>query len=483
MKREIMPKVPKISKATLNSIRKLSAKFIYVEKDGSAVCERCKESVDIKAKHLQKIKCPSCKKEMTVVHSWRRSNKQYYDWFVIPKVINNHTLMMRYILAYRIDNKIETVKEEARMILDFNLKNQKCFELRDGVWKKGTRDYFRETNMGWCVRQACCLPATEYEPLFFKELNKFEPFKYCDIESMYNFRMYPHSVVGYLGRRIDLYEKLQKLGMNGIIKEELKSYKYEIPYDKSQTSLTKMLGITKAELEIWKKDPTVNRFRYIKAGFADDEVYKIAKENNFDIHDCTSISELNLNIKKTLKYIVKNKINVREYTHYITVARSLGYADEQYTYPKDFRRMDNIVSEEALRRKDEMRAKKDIEQSILIKKISDGIKAMPDLQEFLNGSRGLLVYVPESAKELRDEGRALHNCIGTYVDRIAENKTLVFYVRQLSNPTAPFVAFEYCNGRVLQCRYDHNKSVDDNKIIDFVEAFANVLKKNNVLAA
>ena len=120
-------------------------------------------------------------------------------------------------------------------------------------------------------------------------------------------------------------------------------------------------------------------------------------------------------------------------------------------------------------------------QSRLIKKISNGLRKTDDLQEFLQGSNGLLVYVPESAEDLLKEGRHLHNCIGTYIDRIAEGKTLVFFVRRLNDINAPFVAFEYCNGEVVQCRYDKNEAVKDDKIINFVDAFAERLRKNKVL--
>jgi hypothetical protein len=43
------------------------------------------------------------------------------------------------------------------------------------------------------------------------------------------------------------------------------------------------------------------------------------------------------------------------------------------------------------------------------------------------------------------------------------------------------VAFEYVNGEVVQCRYDYNKAVDDEKIISFVDAFAKRLRENNVM--
>ena len=115
----------------------------------------------------------------------------------------------------------------------------------------------------------------------------------------------------------------------------------------------------------------------------------------------------------------------------------------------------------------------------LIAKISKGLMELPEIKELCGNSRGLLVYVPESSKDLYEEGKALHNCLSTYVNRVANKNTLIFFVRQLQNPTAPFVAMEIAyDGTVIQVRYDHNKPVEDSNIIDFASKVAQIVKKH-----
>ena len=69
------------------------------------------------------------------------------------------------------------------------------------------------------------------------------------------------------------------------------------------------------------------------------------------------------------------------------------------------------------------------------------------------------------------------------MDRYAEGKTLIFFVRRIEDPTAPYIAMEYCHGRVVQCRYNYNKRVEDEKIIGFTNALAEALAKEKILVA
>ena len=214
-----------------------------------------------------------------------------------------------------------------------------------------------------------------------------------------------------------------------------------------------------------------------------DDVLSYVTEKNVDIDKYESLLELHIGHDlKAISYLTENNLNIWEYKHYVGMLKELNYKlDKAYLFPADFRKADDRVAKEYKEFKDKEEAKKKRRQNRLIKKISDGLRKMDDLQEFLNGSDGLLVYVPDKASDLVEEGRNLHCCLGTYVDRIAEGKTLVFFVRRLNAPNDPFVAFEYVNGDVVQCRANNNEDVKDAKIINFVDAFAERLRKNNVL--
>lgn len=92
---------------------------------------------------------------------------------------------------------------------------------------------------------------------------------------------------------------------------------------------------------------------------------------------------------------------------------------------------------------------------------------------------GLLIRPAESQKELIAEGAALHHCVGGYAGRMAEGTTAIFFIRRASDPEKPFYTLELANGRVIQCRTDHNATYTaDLEINEFVDTWmAEVVQK------
>lgn len=72
---------------------------------------------------------------------------------------------------------------------------------------------------------------------------------------------------------------------------------------------------------------------------------------------------------------------------------------------------------------------------------------------------------------------SLDVCVGTYVQRVAEGKTKIFFVRKADAPDVPYFTMEY-QGKVVQCRGDHNCGMPPE-----VQAFVNVFEKKMQEAA
>lgn len=460
---EFIAKMKPIRKATLESIRKETSKYIFVEKDGNAYCEKCHaEFTLLGSKHKGSGKCPECNSSLEIWHTSRKSElHQYaYSWRVIAEAIDNTTLALRYVLCSREGRKVVELDERAVMVLDFETKKISKFENPFGQgWKKSTKNFFQETFM-YNYRKICCLGAEIHNKKWFsREVSKVDLFKYFD-PSKYMSGYYASSVICHCSKKADLFEKLEKVGLGNIINQDLATwdYRHEIEYIKGEKELHKMLGISKATLKICMQNPTVKidtlkalrKYPDMSTEYAEALVQGRITDDEYEMAIKTK------NAKKSLAYIKTNGINYGEYEHYLSMLTKLEYPeDSYYLYPKNFREADAKISAE-------YSAKENTIQNKQIKAISDALRKMDDLQKYLNGSKGFFVYVPESSADLTKEGKALHNCIGTYTNKIAEGKTLVFYIRQLDNPLAPFVAMEYKNGKIVQVRYDHNKSVETN---------------------
>lgn len=80
------------------------------------------------------------------------------------------------------------------------------------------------------------------------------------------------------------------------------------------------------------------------------------------------------------------------------------------------------------------------------------------------------------AQEIKNEGAALHHCVGTYVDRVAKGQTHIFFVRRVEEPDTPYFTMEYNKGRVIQCRGSHNCEMPSS-VKTFVAAFEKLMKE------
>lgn len=69
---------------------------------------------------------------------------------------------------------------------------------------------------------------------------------------------------------------------------------------------------------------------------------------------------------------------------------------------------------------------------------------------------GMLIVVPSTAKEIVQEGHALHHCVGIYLDRIASGETKILFLRKEDQPQKPFFTVEIRMGTVVQCRGRNN---------------------------
>lgn len=502
-----------ISNTLRKKIRKESSRYMFFyNKDAiHGTCERCGNPVAYSEKttHKKKVYCPHCKQEMEVLHTWRKAGCDYtMKWFVDVKAISNDIVVLRYIYDQQFKSYDHVIHEAAREVFDF--RTAKRYQVERDTWQSRAwhvgNYYFIETNMGWIVRNAWCRAADIVfdKKKLFRELNKIDAIQYYDWKSKIGtFHLISDDITGLLNA--PLYEKMEKVGLGDMANDDF-GYN-DISWNPKEKSIVRMLRLDKKHYNLFMERPSRTDLSFLQMYRKIPEAdFRWVKEHN----EYKRYRELRfLGIKNpitVLNYVERKKLHWYEYHMYLeTLKKRLGYdmTDKYYIMPSDFKKADQRASEELQKKRDEEKARRDHEAAIKMKKqsdkikaISDGLRAMPDLQKFLDGSRGFLVYVPENAEDLMTEGRIQHNCIGTYVDRVASNKTLLFFIRKLDCPDAPFVAMEYCNGDIIQCRYDHNIDVFtgkdsagkqvmdiDNNLIDFTNALAEILRKNKVMVA
>lgn len=492
--------VQPISEKRLDWCVKQSARYIYTDKkNGIGFCTKCEKKVMLpKTKHLQKMKCPSCNKEMQILHIGRREwLEDNVDWYVFPEAMSEDMLRLRYVYVVRSGKDPEpSVRECARMVIDFGRRTEHTFELTpwEETWKYQTMNYFRERDLGIDYRRFCCLAADIY-PYGLGQIKKLKVFKNFKFTKDMFKNFYVSSCLGFMSKRMDLYEKLSEVGLNNLIHDDLYSYWHdEIKYNSKETSLTKMLGIDKLKLRLLKEYPTRNALKVMQKYPVNEKNISYYRDLEFDTYAIESIDDIVKEYKlkpgKVKNYILSidgDYINskVRDYANYLYKLRFLEYPfDNSYCYPKDYKkdkaRIENEYSakQNALRYKATFeKIKKESSKVKVIKTIARYIKENEKLMSWMQGSQGLKVIVPETPDELYREGIALHNCLAKYAEKIADKESLVFFIHKIDDPDKAFVAMEYKNGEINSLMYNGNVRVDDEKIISFATAFANKLKE------
>lgn len=494
-------KVQPVSEEVLADIKKISAKYIFVEdKEGNAACTACNTKINVgHTKHKADCTCPSCGRLLNIQHTWRMSKSlEDIDWYCTAQALDENVLVLQYVLSYQKGMEERKVTEEARLFvcekyapIFYMTRN-----LETNTWSEGKGTYFRTPS--WSIsNRFFCLYAKDYKTSqILEEAQKLDCFKYYPVSEVYDTGRYT-SQLHYLVRSARVNEKLSKIGYTDIHDDHLSWYMAHgdrcFSINPNKSSLVEMLKIDKARFQLFKKSMSLRTLSFLQEEkTVNEELFDSinSQKYGFNGHQYRRylkvIEDIGITVHKCVSYLEKQKTTIYEWEHYLDNLKNLGYnlKDESYTMPKNFKKEDKRVADELVALRAKEREREEASKNGAIKQISEALRKMPNLKEFMEGSKGLMVYVPESISDLENEGRALHNCIGTYVDRIANNMTLVFYIRKLEDPTAPFVAMEYCHGEIIQCRYDHNKAVEeDSNIYDFCKSFAKALAESKVLAA
>lgn len=92
----------------------------------------------------------------------------------------------------------------------------------------------------------------------------------------------------------------------------------------------------------------------------------------------------------------------------------------------------------------------------------------------------LIMKPPESSEDIILEGSVLHHCVGGYVERHAEGRTNILFIRKKTAPDTPFFTVEVSNElRIIQCHGYRNEAENPKpeEIKSFEEAYNEFLKK------
>lgn len=186
-----------------------------------------------------------------------------------------------------------------------------------------------------------------------------------------------------------------------------------------------------------------------------DDVYKYNSYINLQYKNY-NIDELLIKLNRQganniyyLDYLSRNKITISEYEKYVSNLIKLNFKIDK---PKDFKFRDSQVENMAIEKENK-------EKNIKIQ------RRYSELPKYTKGSISISPF--QTAQQIIKCGKALHNCLGTYVGAYSEGKTDIYLMEDNGKEIG---AIEVKGNKLQQARLNNNEKCNDD-LIPYVHDF------------
>lgn len=210
-----------------------------------------------------------------------------------------------------------------------------------------------------------------------------------------------------------------------------------------------------------------------KTGKPLDRVQKLEEEKKSfyrqdGYRNIKQVFKTDKDVTALMEYVMEKKINLPSYADYLHACDYLGLDMRlpKNRFPHDFKRWHDIRIDEYHTAK----ALKDAEErKELYAKFAEIAEKYLPLQRNKNDT--FIAVIARSPQDLIHEGDILHHCVGrmNYDQKFVREESLIFFVRNITEPNTPFVTVEYSLSRkkVLQC-YGKGDTKPDDSVLEFV---------------
>ncbi|PWK05263.1 PcfJ domain-containing protein [Tumebacillus permanentifrigoris] len=293
--------------------------------------------------------------------------------------------------------------------------------------------------------------------------------------------------IGDMVKFFDLFAKypcieyLCKLGFREVVEAKLYGLTTYSAVNWRGGSLPEVLRLTKQDLNQLREsklvvDPWVlflcQQSKKEGWNFSTEELKKLSIEiSNTRSSDLKKVLK-RTTLRKMTAYLVKQQRNPEVYKHYRTKGEVLqiwgDYIDdcvklnfdlthERVLFPVNlYQAHQNTIQQVEVKENELLRAK-----------IESRRKA---LSKFQFEAFGFIIRPTKDQKELIEEGKALHHCVGGYADKYAKGESDIFVIRKVEKPDEPFFTMEIKNGTITQC-YGLKHCRPPHDVEAFIKAF------------
>lgn len=479
-----IPSVPRDFKCWIH--REALPQYIFYEyargaKPMQGYCTACRHDVLVQgAKHNGAGECPLCGKSVTFKAHGRA--KKVWDRVTVQVInkIGENELVLRifkinnWLFDYRRPDL--SVWENARFFIRWDKDNKiraDAYYYSYGSamltnWKKGERPRFS------LYQESFECDICGY--LYCRNLDSVladTPWKYCQLARFYNQDRKPLEVMPYLSayHQYPAIEYLVKLGLTKLAAHVIYKHDGAKAINPGGGNLRETLGVEPEDLPFLQKVNVsalqMELYRELKIlGIRADEDFLMWFQQR-DIRDMDNVlfPLMYTTPGRLMRYVdekyeqlkdLKTRYGARryegpnrvlsEYRDYLDMGSKLEYdfSDSFVLFPKNLPEAHDQASKLFDTRK----------KAIYNRQIREAYKSL--LEQYRFTKNGLTLIPPKTAREIVAEGHALHHCVHSYVDRVAEGRCVILFVRKTDSMKEPFFTVELHDGKVTQIRGQQN---------------------------
>lgn len=446
---------------------------------GHAYCTACRHEVRIAAaKHNTSGLCPRCKKKITFKCRGRRGRIFDRETVQVLQKAEGNGLVLRIIKVYRsfadsdIPNHFE-IWENARQFITLSSSGQ-CsvdayyYHYKAGYdltpWCNGYRPVFDR----WKYNFTADMSGVLYQRNLSDTL-KDTPWAYSQLEAfsgIASFSGVATFLSAYIKRpkiehliKMKLYRLVSGIIYGGYSYSALQAINF------TGENMRAILGIDRPYFPLLRElNPSIDQLHLIRQLLQADHKPSTEQIKWFiasKISNADAAKELlaHMSVHKLQRYVEQQfapedeaalkrvdyyKMNtlITDYHDYLCMCKELQYdvKNSFILFPRELKAAHDSVAKT-------LKDKRTAEHEKAIAGSFDEWQKRYQYQ-----SKELMMIPPHSAKEIVDEGAALHHCVRLYVKNVAEKKSVILFVRSVDEPDKSLCTVEVKDGQVTQAR-------------------------------
>lgn len=446
---------------------------------GHAYCTACRHEVRIAAaKHNTSGLCPRCKKKITFKCRGRRGRIFDRETVQVLQKAEGNGLVLRIIKVYRsfadsdIPNHFE-IWENSRQFITLSSSGQ-CsvdayyYHYKAGYdltpWCNGYRPVFDR----WKYNFTADMSGVLYQRNLSDTL-KDTPWVYSQLEAfsgIASFSGVATFLSAYIKRpkiehliKMKLYRLVSGIIYGGYSYSALQAINF------NGENMRAILGIDRPYFPLLRElNPSIDQLHLIRQLLQADHKPSTEQIKWFiasKISNADAAKELlaHMSVHKLQRYVEQQfapedeaalkrvdyyKMNtlITDYHDYLCMCKELQYdvKNSFILFPRELKAAHDSVAKT-------LKDKRTAEHEKAIAGSFDEWQKRYQYQ-----SKELMMIPPHSAKEIVDEGAALHHCVRLYVKNVAEKKSVILFVRSVDEPDKSLCTVEVKDGQVTQAR-------------------------------